>query len=113
MSYDLARITATSKRSLPTPFGNKESFCSETLEIPSESRVDRANIYAFLCQRLDLIYLLDYYYSVPSPDGSIPNADIWPFVENRIRSMQTLYDSFTEEIQGVLAFNSAVYLGRK
>ena len=112
MSYDLAKLTVTARRHVPTAFGNKDAFYSETIEIPSETQVDRAFVYAFLAQRMDLTYLLDCYYSCPAQDGTLPNVEIWPHVTARIANMTVLYAAFPEVIQGILAFNPEVYQGK-
>ena len=113
MSFDLVKVTVSTKRHIPTPFGNKDSFYSESLEVPSELAIDRSSVYSFLTQRLDLSFLLDYYYSVSMQDGSTPNTEVWPFVVSRVQSMKVMHDTFPDEIKSILAFNADLYLSRK
>ncbi len=113
MGFDLVKMTVSAKRHLPTPFGNKDAFYSESMEIPSESEADRSCIHAFLCQRLDLTYLLDYYTSVHSSDGCLPNSELWPFIEARIEALKKLHSLFPGEIQRVLAFYPDFYRSMK
>ena len=109
MSMDICKVTASSKRHIPTAFGNKEVFYTETQEFPSETTVDRAMIYTFIGQRLDLTYLMDYYYSCPKQDGVLPNPDIWPHVLARIETMKQMLAVFPEDIQKLLSFNPENY----
>jgi len=109
MSFDLTKLTVTSRRHIPTSFGNKDAFYSESVEIPSDCAVDRSSIYSFLCQRLDLTYLLDYYYSCPDGSGQTPNAEVWPHVQARVDSMVKIHSAFPADIQGILGFNPQVY----
>ena len=113
MGFDLVKMTVSSKRHVPTPFGNKDAFYSESLEIPSDLVMDRSSAYAFMNQRLDLTYLLDYYYSVPATDGSLPNTEVWPFVVARVKSMQGLYEAFPDILKNIIAFTPETYLGTK
>ena len=111
MSFDLARLSVTAKRHIPTVFGNKDAFYSESIEIPSDTATDRSAIYAFLCQRMDLSFLLDYYYSCPGDSGVTPNLEVWPHVLARVDSLSKIYNNFPPEIQGILGFNPETYKG--
>jgi len=92
--------------------GNKDAFYSEGIEIPSDAPVDRSAVYAFLCQRMDLTYLMDYYYSCADPQGNLPNAEIWPHVLARVESMKAVYAGFPEVIKSILGFIPETYTGR-
>ena len=109
MSLDIVKLTASSKRHISTAFGNKEVFYTETMEIPSDAAVDRAMVYAFMAQRLDLAYLMDYYYSCPSQDGSLPNSELWPHIKARVDTMKKLLIVFPDEVQKILAFSPENY----
>ena len=111
MSFELVKITVTSRRHVPTSFGNKDSFYSESIEIPTNDPTDRSSVYAFLCQRMDLSFLLDYYYSCPDSKGNLPNSEVWPHVISRIESMKVIHGAFPTAIKGFLSFNPATYLG--
>ena len=113
MSFDLAKLTVTARRHVPTTFGNKDAFYSESIEIPSDSTVDRSVLYSFLCQRMDLSFLLDYYYSCPGNNGSSPNAEIWPHVVARIEFMKSIYTAFPEDIKNILGFDPDSYVARR
>lgn len=112
MGFDLVKMTVSARRHVPTSFGNKDAFYSETVEIPSDNSTDRASVYSFLSQRLDLSYLLDYYYSCPDKNGTTPNPEVWPHITARIEGMKQLHNGFPVDIQGILGFNPNIYAGK-
>lgn len=105
-----SRITVTSKRQVKTLYGSKEAFYSESVAIPAELKADRAQVFVFLNHRLDLVFLLDNFYSSVGSDQQIPNKDYWPHIESKIKFMQDLYKGFSAPVQAVLAFNPEYFL---